>query len=108
MAQLQDNSPDLLARELRAAVLGSDHNRATRLAEQYTAALSREWGRMPQTERASSGLPRQARELLTWAREMTLMQHAMAGQHLAAIQKANRYLTARANYLRSATLDAQD
>jgi hypothetical protein len=92
-----------LARELRAAVLGNDHQQAVRLAEQYTAALDQQWARMSPAERASSGIPKQARELITWARNVTIMQYAMAASHLSAIEKANRYLTARANYLRTAT-----
>lgn len=107
MPPLLDNSAqNELARELRAAVLGGDHEKAARLAEQYTAALSRRWSTMSEAERATSGIPKQSVELLTWAREMAIMQHAIAGQHLSAIQKANRYLTARANYLRSAALEA--
>jgi len=93
-----------LARELRAAVLGNDHAKAGHLAEQYTAALSEQWASMSEPERATSGIPKQAVELLTWAREMTIMQHAIVGQHLAAVQKAHRYLTARANYLRTAAI----
>jgi ferric iron reductase protein FhuF len=100
-----DFAQDNLARELRAAVLGSDHAKAARLAEQYTAALSRQWASMSEPERASSGIPKQAAELLTWAREVTIMHHAMAAQHLSAVQKANRYLTARANYLRTAAIE---
>jgi hypothetical protein len=95
-----------LARELRDAVLGGDHERAARLAEQYTVALSRRWAAMSEADRASSGIPKQSIELLTWAREMAIMQHAIADQHLSAIQKANRYLTARANYLRTAAINA--
>jgi hypothetical protein len=100
-----DLAQDHLARELRAAVLGADHEQAGRLVEQYSAALSGQWALMSPAERASSGLPTQARELLTWARDVTIMQHAMAATHLSAIEKAHRYLTARTNYLRSA-LDA--
>jgi hypothetical protein len=95
-----------LARELRAAVLGSDHVQAARLAEQYTAALSGQWALMSPAERASSGIPKQSRELLTWARDVAIMQHAMAAVHLLAIKKAHRYLTARCHYLQSAALDA--
>jgi hypothetical protein len=95
-----------LASELRAAVLGSDHDQAARLADQYTAAVSRQWMLMSPADRASSGLPKQSRELLTWARDVAIMQHAMAATHLSAIETAHRYLTARANYLRSAALDA--
>jgi hypothetical protein len=101
---LADSSQEDLARELRAAVLGSDHNQAARLAEQYTQELTRQWALMSKAERDASGLPKQSRELLTWARDVAIMQHAMAATHLAAIDKANRYLTARANYLRSAAL----
>ena len=103
MPQAQDN----LARDLRTAVLGSDHNQAARIAEQYTAALSRQWELMSDAERASSSLPKQARELLTWAREMTLVQQALLAEQLSIVEKASRYLTARALYLRSAGLDAQ-
>jgi hypothetical protein len=101
-----DLDPNHLARELRAAVLGSDHTQAAGLAEQYTAAVSRQWALMSPAERASSGLPQQSRELLTWARDVAIMQHAMAAMHLSAIEKAHRYLAARAHYLRSAALDA--
>ena len=41
-----------------------------------------------------------------WVREMTIMQQALAAQHLAVVEKASRYQTARALYLRSAALDA--
>jgi hypothetical protein len=112
MLQPRDNSAQAvldhnrLARELRASVLGSEHHQAARLAEQYTAAVSRQWALISEAERASSGLPKQARELLTWARDVTIMQHAMAAMHLLALEKANRYLTARANYLRTAAVDS--
>ncbi len=36
---------------------------------------------------------------------MTIMQQALAAQHLAMVEKASRYQTARAQYLRSAALD---
>jgi hypothetical protein len=100
MPQPQDD----LARQLRAAVLGSDHAQATRLAAEYTQAVCREWERMPAAERATSGIPRQSRELLTWARDVTIMQHAMAGQHLDALEIAHRYMRARTDYLKSAAL----
>ena len=100
-----DLDPNHLARELRGAVLGNDHVQAARLAEQYTAAVSRQWELMSPGERASSSLPKQSRELLTWARDVAIMQHAMAAMHLSAIEKAHRYLNARVHYLRSAALD---
>ncbi|HTC32567.1 MAG TPA: hypothetical protein VK724_04300 [Bryobacteraceae bacterium] len=102
--QQADLRHDALARELRAAVLGNEHERAARLATQYTQEVARQWTLMPAAERAASSLPKQSRELLTWARDVAIMHHAMAGQHLEAIGMANRYLAARANYLKSAAL----
>ena len=96
--------PDNLASQLRASVLASDHETATRLTVEYTQALSEYWMSLSAEERAASPIPKQSLELLDWARKVTIMHHAMADQHLAAIQKANRYLTARANYLRTAAI----
>ncbi len=93
-----------LARELRAAVLGNEHERAGRLAGQYTQEVARQWLLLSKAERVSSPLPKQSRELLTWARDVAIMHQAMAGQHLAAIGMASRYLAARANYIKSAAL----
>jgi hypothetical protein len=97
---------DKLACELRAAVLAENHEKAELLAAQYTDAVHQQWMRLPATERAVSHLPKQSLELLTWVREMTIMQQALAAQHLAVVQKASRYQTARALYLRSAAFDA--
>ena len=99
--------PDDLARQLRAAVLASDHEKATSLTLEYTAALREHWMPLSAQERAASTLPKRSLELLTWAREMTIMQQALAAQHLAAVERASRYQTARALYLRSAALDAE-
>ena len=85
-------------------MLGNEHERAGRLAGQYTLEVARQWSMMSEAERAVSPLPKQSHELLTWARDVAIMHHAMAGQHLAAIDMANRYLAARANYLKSAAL----
>jgi hypothetical protein len=95
---------DKIARDLRAAVLGSDHQQASSLANRYAQAVAQQWTLMPPAERAASGLPKQATELLTWAREMAIMQRAMAEQQAAAIEMATRYLTARSNYVQSAAL----
>jgi hypothetical protein len=98
---------DNIARQLRAAVLANDHEKATRLTLEYTAALREHWMPLSAQERAVSPLPKQSLELLAWAREMTIMQQALTAQHLAAVERASRYQTARALYLRSAALDAQ-
>ncbi len=98
---------DNLARELRAAVLASDHEKATRLTVEYSAALQQHWMMLRASERAASPIPKQSLELLTWVRDMTIMQHALAAQHLAAVEKASRYQAARALYLRSAALEAR-
>jgi hypothetical protein len=97
---------DKLARELRAAVLAENHEKAELLAAQYTDAVHQQWMLLPAGERAASPLPKQSLELLTWVREMTIMQQALAAQHLAVVEKASRYQTARALYLRSAAFDA--
>jgi len=101
-----DLNHDHIARDFRAAVLGSDHILAARLAEQYAAAVRLQWALMSQAERASSGLPKQATELLTWAQNATKQQYDIAAMQSSTIEKANRHLNARAVYLRSAALDA--
>ena len=98
--------PDKLARQLRAAVLASDHEKATRLTVEYSTALREQWATLSPQERAASPLPKQSLELLTWVRDMTIVQQALATQHLALVAKASRYQTARSLYLRSATLGA--
>lgn len=98
--------PDNLARQLRAAVLASDHEKATRLTVEYCTALGQQWAMLSPEERAASPLPKQSLELLTWVRDMTIVQQALAAQHLALVAKARRYQTARALYLRSAALDS--
>jgi hypothetical protein len=103
MPQLLDN----LACALRAAVLASDHEKGERLTVEYTAAVTQHWTLLPAEERAASPLPKQSLELLNWAREMTLMQQALASTHLAATERASRQLTARALYLQLAALDSR-
>jgi hypothetical protein len=94
-----------VARELRAAVLGSDHEKATRLSAEYTEAVRRHWMLLSSSERAASSTPKQSLELLTWVRDMTLMQQGMAALQLSAVEKANRQLTARSLYLQFAAPD---
>src|ERR1700691_4173803 len=62
---------DNLARELRSAVLASDHEKATRLVAEYAEALGRHWTALSGNERAASPLPQQSLELLNWVRKMT-------------------------------------
>ena|ERR1700689_378293 len=95
---------DNVARELRAAVLASNHEKATRLTAEYTVAVRAHWTTLSAQERAASTLPKQSLELLAWVREMTIMQQALAAHHLAAVEKASRYHTARALSLQSAAL----
>jgi hypothetical protein len=98
---------DSLARELRAGVLGSDHEKAMRLTVEYAEALRRHWMPLSAEERVRSPIPKQSRELLAWVRDMTLMQQAMAAEQLALVEGAKRRLTARAVYLQAAGLDAR-
>jgi hypothetical protein len=99
-------TPDPVAHDLRAAVLASDHVKATRLAVEYGEAVRLQWMQLSAGERAASSLPKVSSELLTWAREITLMQQAMAASHLSEVEMAGRQLTARALYLQTAALDA--
>ncbi|HUA20623.1 MAG TPA: hypothetical protein VMB25_17870 [Bryobacteraceae bacterium] len=82
---------DSIASELRAAVLAGDHARARRLVQDYAEALQELWRALPEAERAGSPIPSQARELLGWARDMTLVQRALAARHLAIVETASRY-----------------
>ena len=103
MPQLQDD----LARDLRAAVLVSDHEEAARLTVEYTGALRDYWMTLSEPERAASHVPKQSLELLNWVRDMSLMQHAMASQHLNLVEAARRNQTVRSLYRESASLDAR-
>jgi hypothetical protein len=98
---------DNLAHELRAAVLGGDHEKAAHLTMEYTEAVGRHWLLLSPGERAASPMPKQSLELLAWVRQMTLMQQAMTAAHLGLVAKASRHLTARNLYLQTAALGAQ-
>jgi len=80
--------------ELRTALLGGDHVLADRLVNEYAQAAREAWESLSDSERAASALPHQASELLTWAREMTVVRRAMAGAQLAVVEKAARYSAA--------------
>lgn len=97
---------DKLAHEIRAAVLANDHADAARLTEAYVDALRDHWVTLERDERAASALPKLALELLAWAREMTILQRALAGEHVRALDKILRYRTARSLYQQSAAIEA--
>jgi hypothetical protein len=84
-----------ISRELRSALLGGDQVRAELLVSEYAAAVREIWESLPQSDRAASSIPRQAAELLTWARDMTVVRRAMAAEQLAVVQKASRYSATR-------------
>jgi hypothetical protein len=77
--------------ELRSALLGGDNVLADRLVNEYAQAARDVWESLPEAERTTSTLPQQARELLTWAREMTVVRRALTGAQLAVVQKAAQY-----------------
>ena len=87
---------DNIAQQFRSAVLASDHTLADRLASEYAQAASELWQSLSDSERESSALPEQTRELLTWARGMTIVQRAMLAEQLAILEKASRYRQALA------------
>jgi hypothetical protein len=84
-----------IARELRSALLGGDQVRAELLVSEYSGAVRELWEALPESDRATSSIPRQAAELLAWARDMTLVRRAMAAEQLAVVQKASRYSATR-------------
>ena len=94
--------PDDLARELRAAVLASDHESATRLTLEYTEALRDHWSELSTAQQAASTLPKQSLELLNWVRDMALMHHAIASRQLAMVEAAQRNLAVRSLYSEAA------
>ena len=88
---------DRLSREFRSAILGGDHDLAGKLVSEYAGALGEFWEALPESTRAASLIPQQARELLTWAHGMTQVQRAIAAAQLAVIEKASRYKDARSD-----------
>lgn len=79
------------ARELRSAIIVGDHALAQQLATAYVDALRTLWESMPEEQRSVSMLPSEARALLLWAHQSTLIQKAIAADQLAVAQKALRY-----------------
>jgi hypothetical protein len=82
---------DRISVELRSALVGGDNVLADRLVNEYAQAARETWDSLPDSERATSALPQQASELLTWAHEMTVVRRAMAGAQLAVVRKAAHY-----------------
>jgi hypothetical protein len=82
---------DKLSHEFRSAVLAGDHRGAEQIALQYVEALREVWESLPEGERAASLIPKQARELLAWARDVTVVQRALTHEQLAILEKACRY-----------------
>ncbi|HTA71256.1 MAG TPA: hypothetical protein VK776_23380 [Bryobacteraceae bacterium] len=79
------------ARELRAAVIASDHARAEGAVHRYVQAVRQNWEALPELERGGSSIPAKACELLAWARQMTLIQRNLAADQHHILQKASRY-----------------
>ena len=84
-----------LSVELRSALLGGDDVLAARLACDYTNAVRDLWESLSEGDRAVSTIPQQATELMTWARDMTVVRRAMAAAQLGVVQKASHYSAAR-------------
>ena len=84
-----------ISRELRSALLGGDHVLANRLVSEYADAVREFWESLPESERAASSIPREAHELLAWARDLTVVRRAIDAAQLAVVQKAGCYSAAR-------------
>jgi hypothetical protein len=87
-------APNELSRELRSAVLTGDHVRIGELAAGYITAVEQAWLALPQGDRARSPLAQQAKELLSWARDMAIIQRALNGEQLGIVENAIRYQSA--------------
>ena len=82
---------DNLSQQFRSAVLAGDHFGAEQLVLQYVEALRETWESLPESARADSLIPKQARELLGWARDVTTVQRALTQEQLTILEKACRY-----------------
>lgn len=82
---------DKIANELRSAILAADPANAARLVTEYVEALCQEWEHMPPQDRACSQLPQVAKELLKWARDMTMVQRALTSKQLDILDKVIEY-----------------
>ena len=75
-------------------MIATDHARAARALDRFVEALREHWQSLPEGVRATSGIPSRTRELMTWTREMTLIQRNLAADQLNVVQKASRYHSA--------------
>ena len=82
---------DRAARELRAAVIAAEHAVAEQAVGRYFEALRQVWETLPEQKRTTSALPARARELLGWARQMTIIQRTLAADQIRVLHKASRY-----------------
>src|SRR5579862_9557766 len=85
------SSLERASRGLRAAVIAADHAGAKVAVSNYVEALWQVWAALPEQERAVSALPGSVRELLSWAREMTIIQRSLMADQLRILEKASRY-----------------
>lgn len=96
---------DKITYELRLAILAGDHSGAGRLVLEYVEALRQVWEFLPAHERATSEIPKQALELLTWARTVTITQRVLAGEQLGIVEKVIRYRAAAPPEARPGTIE---
>ena len=68
-----------------------DHVRAENAVRRYVEAVQDRWQSLSEQERAGSQIPARTRELLGWARQMTLLQRNLARDQHGVIQKASHY-----------------
>ena len=91
---------DKVSKDLRSAVIAGDHRRAAGLAVEYTSVVKQVWESFSDAERTASTLPVTSRELFSWVREMTMVQRALAADHLVFLQKIKRYRQANQGHAR--------
>jgi len=82
---------DKIARDLRAALLAEDHDRAGALAAEYAGAIGAAWNRLSDSQRGASEMPKHALELLAWSRDLALIRRALLSEHLTMLEKIVHY-----------------
>jgi hypothetical protein len=80
-----------LAADLRAAIIAGDSSRAQQIASSYAEALRTLWDSLPAEQRTVSGLPEEARNLLLWAQQATMIQRNLAADHLDILHRMSGY-----------------
>jgi hypothetical protein len=84
-----------LAAELRSALNVRDMVRGREVLLAYRSEFDRIWSEMSEFERQQSSMPREAIELLNWARTMALLARQEFDSNRQCLRGASKYLDRR-------------